>query len=100
MNLYNIKTQTFIHYNTHTSPVTLKAISSHPLTFDDDHNLWIGSAAGIEILKPGGKELWKPQGYNQFPTYIIETLAKGLLWEHLVWQSCESVWRNMERQPK
>ncbi len=83
LNLYNIKTQTFIHYNTHTSPVTLKSDIISSLTFDDDHNLWIGSAAGIEILKPGGKELWKPQGYNQFPTYIIETLAKdcyGNIW--------------------
>jgi len=83
LNLYNLKTKTFTYYNSYNSPVKLKSDVITSLTFDNAHNLWIGSAAGIEILKAGRKELWKPPGYNKFPTYPIETIVKdcyGNIW--------------------
>ncbi len=83
LNLYNLNTQKFTYYNTYNSPVKLKNDAITSLTFDNDHNLWIGSSAGIEILKPGRKELWKPPGYNLFPAYAIETFVKdcfGNIW--------------------
>jgi len=83
LNLYNIKTQKFTYYNSYNSPVKLKNDAITSLTFDNDHNLWIGSSTGIEILKPGRKELWKPPGYNLFPAYSIETFVKdcfGNIW--------------------
>lgn len=83
LNLYNLKTQKFTYYNTYNSPVKLKSDVISSLTFDNDHNLWIGSSAGIDILKPGGKELWKPPGYELFPSYTIDTFVKdcfGNIW--------------------
>ncbi len=83
LNLYNLKTQKFTYYNTYNSAVRLKNDVITSLTLDNDHNLWIGSSAGIEILKPNGKELWRPAGYDKFPTYIMDTFAKdcfGNIW--------------------
>lgn len=83
LNLYNFKTKGFKHYNTYNSAVKLKSDVVSSLTFDNAHNLWIGTNTGIDILKPGGNELWKPKGYENFPRYIIETLARdcyGNIW--------------------
>ncbi len=83
LNLYNLKTQKFTYYNTYSSALKLKNDAISSLTLDNDHNLWIGSSAGIEILKPNRKELWKPPGYSQFPTYTIDTFVKdcfGNIW--------------------
>ncbi len=83
LNLYNFNTQKFTYYNTYNSPVKLKSDEINSLTFDNDHNLWIGSSTGIEILKPGKNELWTPPGYNLFPAYSIDTFVKdcfGNIW--------------------
>ncbi|WP_183572916.1 hybrid sensor histidine kinase/response regulator transcription factor [Mucilaginibacter sp. X5P1] len=83
LNLYNLKTQKFNYYNTYNSPVKLKNNVITSLVFDSDRNLWIGNNAGIEILKPDRKTLWRPAGYDKFPTYVIETLVKdcyGNIW--------------------
>ncbi|MET3980941.1 signal transduction histidine kinase/DNA-binding response OmpR family regulator/ligand-binding sensor domain-containing protein [Mucilaginibacter sp. UYP25] len=83
LNLYNLKTQRFTYYNTFNSPLKLKNDVITALTFDKDHNLWIGSAAGIEILRPNGTELWRPPGYENFPAYVIDTFAEdcyGNIW--------------------
>ena len=83
LNFYNVKTQTFTRYDTSTKELKLKSNGITSLSFDDAKNLWIGSAAGIDIIKPNGKELWKPSGYNRFPAFVIETLAKdvyGNMW--------------------
>ncbi len=83
LNLYNLKTQAFTYYNSYNAALKLKSDVISSLAFDSDHNLWIGSNAGIEILKAGRKELLKPPGYDQFPTYTIETLVKdcfGNIW--------------------
>ncbi len=83
LNLYNLKTQKFTYYNSYNSSVRLKSDAVTSLTFDNNKNLWIGSAAGIEILKPDRKNLWRPPGYDQFPKFVIETLVKdcyGNIW--------------------
>ncbi|GAA4322284.1 two-component regulator propeller domain-containing protein [Mucilaginibacter gynuensis] len=83
LNRFNLKTQAFTHYNTYNSALRLKKDLIASLTLDNDHNLWLGTANGIEILKPGRNALWQPPGYDQFPTYVIETLAKdyyGNIW--------------------
>ena len=83
LNLYNFATQAFTYYNTYGSAIKLKNDVITSLAFDNFHNLWIGSAAGIEILKPGGKSLWRPKGYENFPRYVIDGIAKdfyGNIW--------------------
>ncbi len=83
LNLLNTKTQVFSFYNTYNSPVRLKNDVITALTLDNERNLWIGSAAGIEILKPDRRELWKPLGYDSFPKYIMDILVKdcfGNIW--------------------
>ena len=76
LNRYNVKTGSYTFYNSTTSPVKLKSNAITSLTLDDGHDLWIGSSAGIEILRPDRKQLWRPPGYDSFPSYVIETLAK------------------------
>jgi signal transduction histidine kinase/DNA-binding response OmpR family regulator/ligand-binding sensor domain-containing protein len=83
LNLYNLKTQIFTYYNTYNSPLRLKNDVITALTLDNDHNLWIGSSMGIEILRPNGRELSKPQGFENFPSYVIDTFVKdyyGNIW--------------------
>lgn len=83
LSLYNLKTQQFSSYNTYNSPVRLKNDEVTALAFDNNHNLWIGGNAGIEIMRPDKKKLWKPVGYEQFPRMNITTLAKdcfGNIW--------------------
>lgn len=83
LNHYNLKSHLFTVFNANNSQLKLKSDVISAMTLDDAHNLWIGSSKGIEILKPGGKKLWQPPGYENFPTYVIETLAKdcyGNIW--------------------
>jgi signal transduction histidine kinase/DNA-binding response OmpR family regulator/ligand-binding sensor domain-containing protein len=83
LNLYNARTQSFTNYNTYDSKVRLKNNMITALSFDNDHNLWIGSESGIEILRPDKKTFWKPPGYEAFPKYLVGTLAKdyyGNIW--------------------
>lgn len=83
LNLYNFNTRNFIYYNRNHSSVKLKTDAVTALTKDNEGNLWIGSDTGIEILKANRRELWRPTGYENFPSYIIETLVKdyyGNIW--------------------
>lgn len=82
LNDYNLTTHIFTTYNS-TSGIKIKNDAVQALVFDDDKNLWIGSGSGIDILKSGGHELIKPNGYTQFPQYAIENLVKdyfGNIW--------------------
>ncbi len=100
LNLYNAKTQKFTYYNTITAPVTLKSNGITSLAFDIDSNLWIGSTAGIDILKREGKELWKPSGYDNFPNFVIETLAKdyyGNMWFGNHVDKFGVIWRDKQK---
>lgn len=83
LNLYNLKTQRFELYNSNGGPVKLKNNVITALMIDDAQNLWIGSYGGIEILKADRRSLWKPPGYEKFPTHSVETLAQdcfGNIW--------------------
>jgi len=83
LNLYNRRTGAYTFYNSYNAGVKLKNDMVTALALDDDKNLWIGSGAGIEVLRPNRKQLWKPPGAEAFPTYVIETLAKdcfGNIW--------------------
>jgi signal transduction histidine kinase/ligand-binding sensor domain-containing protein/DNA-binding response OmpR family regulator len=83
LNQYNLKTQKFTFYNSSNSSVKLKSDVITALVKDNEQNLWIGTNSGIEILKANHKELLQPTGYQNFPTYVIETLAKdyyGNIW--------------------
>lgn len=82
LNRYNLKTQKFSYYNTYNSGVRLKSDAVTALAFDNDHNLWIGSSLGIDVLKPDGT-LWKPAGSELFPTHVIDCFTKdyyGNIW--------------------
>jgi len=103
LNLYNLKTQKFTYYNTNNSRLRLKSDVITALTIDSDHNLWIGSSAGIEILRPNGAELWKPNGYQNFPSHVIDTFVKdyyGNIWfgNHqdkygVIWKDAKNIYQ-------
>jgi signal transduction histidine kinase/DNA-binding response OmpR family regulator/ligand-binding sensor domain-containing protein len=83
LNLYNLKTRQFSDYTSANKSPSLKNNSVGALTFDRDHNLWIGGDEGIEILRPNKQTLWTPPGYDQFPQLNITTLAMdyfGNIW--------------------
>ena len=83
LNHYNFISKKFTFYNSGQSAAKLKSDNITALLLDNDHNLWIGNNAGIEILKPDRKTLWKPAGSKSFPAYSIETMAKdcyGNIW--------------------
>ncbi|MDB5147803.1 MAG: response regulator, partial [Mucilaginibacter sp.] len=82
LNRYNLKTQKFSYYNSYNSPVRIKNDGVTALVFDNDHNLWIGTSAGIDVLKPDGT-IWKPAGTELFPNHIIDCFARdyyGNIW--------------------
>ena len=83
LNLYNLKTQNYTHYNSADSSLGLKSNEITALTLDDEQNLWIGSSAGIDILRPDKKTFWRPPGYEDFPKYVIDAFTKdyyGNIW--------------------
>jgi signal transduction histidine kinase/DNA-binding response OmpR family regulator/ligand-binding sensor domain-containing protein len=82
LNRYNLKTQKFSYYNSYNSPVRIKNDGVTALTFDNDHNLWIGTSSGIDVLKADGT-IWKPSGSGLFPSHVIDCFAKdyyGNIW--------------------
>jgi signal transduction histidine kinase/DNA-binding response OmpR family regulator/ligand-binding sensor domain-containing protein len=97
LNLYNLKTQKFSYYNSYNSPVRLKNDAITALTLDNDHNLWIGSARGIQVLKPDGITLWQPATSDKFPDYVIDTFTKdyyGNIWFGNHRDRCGVVWKD------
>ncbi|MHA4812168.1 hybrid sensor histidine kinase/response regulator transcription factor [Flavitalea flava] len=99
LNRYNIKTQKFAGYYSTNSPVKLISDAVTSLTMDEDHNLWIGTASGIVILQPDRKKLWRPPGYDSFPAYGIETLARdcyGNIWFGNHIDKCGVIWKDKQ----
>ncbi len=83
LNLLDLKTGKFGHYNSLNSSPRLKSDEVASLVLDSAKNLWIGTKTGIQVLKPNRKELLLPSGYENFPKYVIETLAEdyyGNIW--------------------
>lgn len=83
LNCYNLQTHLFKYYNTYNSAVRLKNDGVTSLVFDNNHNLWIGSMTGIEILDVARQKIIKPLGVASFPNYSIEVLTKdcfGNIW--------------------
>jgi signal transduction histidine kinase/DNA-binding response OmpR family regulator/ligand-binding sensor domain-containing protein len=83
LNRYHYKTQEFSYYGGDHSSIRLKSKSIASLLLDDHDNLWIGTSAGIDILTPDRKHLWRPPGCEKFPTHTIEALVKdcyGNIW--------------------
>lgn len=75
--------QVVTHYDTKSAATPLNSNSVTALSLDRDRNMWIGTTSGIQILRPDKKTLWKPRGYEHFPTYSIVTLATdyfGNIW--------------------
>ncbi|WP_176884916.1 hybrid sensor histidine kinase/response regulator transcription factor [Dyadobacter soli] len=96
LNLYDRRSARVIsRYDTKSASASLNSNAVTALNFDRDRNLWIGTARGIQILRPDKKTLWKPNGYENFPRYGVVTLATdyfGNTWfgnlEHLgvIWK--------------
>lgn len=84
LNLYDRKSGGVVaRYNTESPGAMLNANSITALNFDRDHNLWIGTTAGIQVLRPDKKTIWKPDGYEKFPAYAVVTLTNdyyGNIW--------------------
>lgn len=84
LNLYDRKSGGVIaRYNTEGPAARLNSNSVTALNFDRDHNLWIGTTAGIQVLRPDKKTIWKPDGYEKFPAYSVVALTSdyyGNIW--------------------
>ncbi|WP_431294472.1 hybrid sensor histidine kinase/response regulator [Pedobacter sp. P26] len=83
LNEYDLHTGKFTRYNTENSPVKLKSNEIDALELDNDHNLWIGTDKGLEILNSKRNSLWRPSGYEKFPVHSIASLTKdcyGNMW--------------------
>ena len=83
LNRYDFATQKCTHFNTTGSPVKLQSYDAASLLLDRDRNLWIGSDAGIQILRPDRKVFWNPPGSEDFPKHIIDMMAQdcyGNIW--------------------
>lgn len=82
LNEYNFVTKTYKHYATDT-PVKLKSNQVNALVFDDDHNLWVGTGKGIDILRKNGKLAFDIPGSEKLPLQAVTGLLKdcyGNIW--------------------
>ncbi|MCE7038940.1 hybrid sensor histidine kinase/response regulator transcription factor [Dyadobacter sp. CY312] len=80
LNEYNFKTKVYKHYSTN-SPIKLKSNQVSALVFDQDHNLWVGTGKGIDILK--ADKVADFIGLDKLPTQTITALSKdcyGNIW--------------------
>lgn len=75
LDMYNLKTKKYTHYNSYNSAVRLKSEFISSLALDNHGNLWISHAGGIEILDPRRKKMITPPGYKKFPTALAEALT-------------------------
>jgi signal transduction histidine kinase/DNA-binding response OmpR family regulator/ligand-binding sensor domain-containing protein len=83
LNRYDFSTGQCTYFSPTTTPVKLQAISANALLLDKDHNLWIGSAEGIQILKPDRRQCWNPPGSEDFPRHVIDVITQdcyGNIW--------------------
>jgi signal transduction histidine kinase/DNA-binding response OmpR family regulator/ligand-binding sensor domain-containing protein len=83
LNRYNIRSHSCEYFNTYNSKIRLNSNAVNALVFDNDHNLWIGTAIGIEVLKAGGHALIKLKGSDNFPSHVIDAFEKdcfGNIW--------------------
>lgn len=99
LNRYDLHTRQYQYYNTRNSAVKLRSDKVTALAVDNEKNVWIGSIAGIEVLKKGGRELWKPAGSDQFPTYSISTMVKdcyGNIWFGNLHKNFGVIWKDKQ----
>lgn len=85
------------------SPVKLPNSNILSLAFDQEGDLWLGTGTGISILRPDRQGLLKPAGFENFPEYSIETLAKdvyGNIWfgnhtnsSGVIWKTGAGSWK-------
>lgn len=83
LNEYDLKTAKFTRYDTESSNIKLKSNEIDALELDNDHNLWIGTDKGIDIINQKRNSLWHPAGYEKFPVHSITGLTKdcyGNMW--------------------
>jgi len=83
LNEYDLHTGKFTRYNAENSAVKLKSNEIDALELDNDHNLWIGTDKGIDIVNQKRNSLWHPAGYAKFPVHSIASLTKdcyGNMW--------------------
>ena len=83
LNRYNFKNQNFEYLNADNSHLRLKSNVISSLALDNDRNLWIGTGNGLHILSADRKTFLMPDGFDQFPTFTITSLAKdcfGNIW--------------------
>jgi signal transduction histidine kinase/DNA-binding response OmpR family regulator/ligand-binding sensor domain-containing protein len=96
LNFYDYQSKRNMRYD-RSSSVALKNSSILSLAFDRDSNLWIGTAAGLNILEADRRSLIRPPGYETFPSYSIETLARdfyGNMWFGNHTNSFGVIWRD------
>ena len=82
LNFYDYRSKRNIHYDTG-SPIALPDNNILSLAFGQEGELWIGTGAGISILRPDRQGLLQPAGFKDFPQFSIETLARdvfGNMW--------------------
>ncbi len=97
LDMYNLKTKKYIHFNNYNSPVRLKSDFISSLALDDFGNLWISHAAGIEILDRSRKKTMTPSGYDKFPQMLAEAMTLdcfGNMWLGNHKDSLTIIWKD------
>lgn len=83
LNSYNFRTKKFTQFNNRDTAPRLISNEIDALEIDDDHNLWIGTDKGIQVLNSDRTAVFKPAGFEKFPTHSVASLAKdcfGNIW--------------------
>lgn len=75
LNAYDFTAKKFTHFSAADGDVRLKSNVVTALSLDADRNLWIGGAAGIDILNSGRTGLIHLRGSEKFPVYGIDVLT-------------------------
>jgi len=83
LNEYDLHTGKFTRYNTNSNGIRLKSNEIDALELDNDHNLWIGTDKGLEIINQKQNSMWYPAGHEKFPVHSIASITKdcyGNMW--------------------
>jgi len=83
LNCYDFKTRDFRKFNNQDSSPKLASNEVDALELDNDHNLWIGSDKGIEVLNADRSAILHSSGTEQFPHHSIASIGKdrfGHIW--------------------
>lgn len=103
LNRYDFRTKKFTQFNNRDTKPKLKSNEIDALEMDDDHNLWISSDKGIEILNQQRTAILHPGGSEKFPKHSVSSIVKdcyGNIWFGSYYDGFGIITRDKEKQYK